>query len=261
MVSFVIVEYNSIDAIIKCVKAIDVSVLSDYEIIISSNSMYDIDHQLEYTSLLPRCKWVFNVYNGGFGYGMNRGMEKATGDYIVVMNPDCVILSKFDDIISFLRKYPIVGALGPQLVDEYDIIQDSCRPYVSLPRFIYRQLSRLFKHKDVITNNDIDYSKVQTVDWIIGAFIVVPSEIYRITSGFNEKYFMYAEDLDWCTRIRKAGYEVVYYPKFKVRYKGTRSARSSVKYAKIFIRSHIKYWKSFGFFGGYPTRRDMTFNL
>jgi GT2 family glycosyltransferase len=114
-------------------------------------------------------------------------------------------------------------------------------------------------HKTSILDNDMNYNKVQTVDWLIGAFIMVSRKAYEATGGLDDDLFMYAEDLDWCTRIRQQGFEVVYFPKAVIIYKGTRRARSNSKYAKIFIQSHIKYWRKFGFFYGYPRRKKLQF--
>ena len=88
---------------------------------------------------------------------------------------------------------------------------------------------------------------------------MVSKKAYELTQGMSEDYFMYAEDLDWCTRIRKKGLEIVYYPNAIIEYKGTRSARKSKKYAKIFLKSHITYWKKFGFLFGYPKRKHLSF--
>ena len=144
---------------------------------------------------------------------------------------------------EFLTTHPEVGAIGPKIVDDENNIQDSCRSYVTLPSYIMRQVKRILFKKDSVLDSKFDYNSVQTVDWIIGAFIMVTREVYEKTGGLCDDYFMYAEDLDWCTRIRKAGYEVVYYPKAQIVYKGTRSARHSWKYMKIFLKSHFLYWK------------------
>lgn len=89
--------------------------------------------------------------------------------------------------------------------------------------------------------------------------MMVSREAYTKTGGLDDSFFMYAEDLDWCTRIRQAGFEVVYYADSEIIYKGTRRARSDINYAKIFLRSHLLYWKKFGFVYGYPKRRHVFF--
>lgn len=259
-VSFVIVEFNTIEDIDWCIDSISQLLVNfPFEIIISSNSQYSTYQQKEILEKFPQCIWCFNERNGGFAYAMNRGLRKATGDYLVIMNPDCKIKFGIKKMVSFLQKHPQVGAIAPQIVDEEGNLQDTCREYVSLPSFAYRQLMRVITHKESILNPFFDYQKIQTVDWVIGAFIMVSRKAYERTNGLSEDYFMYAEDLDWCTRIRKAGFEVVYYPKAVVEYKGTRSARKSKKYAKIFLKSHLTYWKKFGFLFGYPKRKEMIF--
>jgi GT2 family glycosyltransferase len=83
---------------------------------------------------------------------------------------------------------------------------------------------------------------------------MVKNDVYKATKGLDEGYFLYVEDMDWCTRIRKNGYEIVYFPNAVIEYAGTRAARNSIKYAKVFINSMFRYWKKFGFFFGYPQR-------
>ena len=240
-------------------KIINETLKCEFEIIISSNSKYSAFKQKEILQAFPACKWNFNEFNGGFAYAMNKGLEIAIGEYLIIMNPDCKIIQGIDKMINFLYKYPNIGAIGPKIIDNNGHLQDTCRYYVSFPSFIYRQLKRIITHKESVLNSNFNYDNIQTVDWIIGAFIMVSRKAYEITKGMSEDYFMYAEDLDWCTRIRKSGLEIVYYPKALVEYKGTRSARKSKKYATIFLKSHLTYWRKFGFFFGYPKRKKIIF--
>lgn len=258
-ISIVIVEYNSLDELQRCAESLQRGFSCEVELIASSNSCYSKEKQDDALSLFPQFKWSFNERNGGFAYAMNQGLKLATGDYLIIANPDCVFLEKLDEMVDFLQSHSEVGAIAPQIVDENGHIQDSCRHYVSLQSFVCRQLRRKFTGKEVLLNSRVDYSKIQTVDWVIGAFIMVSRAVYEKTGGLSDDYFMYAEDMDWCTRIRLAGWEVVYYPKVKIQYKGTRSARKNANSAKIFLNSLKTYWKKFGYFGGYPKRREMLY--
>jgi len=259
LLSFIIVEYHSIDEIKQCVTSIKTHVKMAYEIIVSSNSCYNEDQQDYIDKTDTHVRWLFNNLNGGFAYAMNEGLKIAKGQYLVIMNSDCTLVSDMDNMTNFLHCHPEVGAIGPQMKDPDGNIQDTARPYVSVPRYIWRQIRRIVGHKTSVLDNDINYSRVQTVDWLIGAFIMVSRKAYESTGGLDNDLFMYAEDLDWCTRIRQEGYEIVYYPKTMIIYKGTRRARSETKYAKIFVCSHIKYWKKFGFFFGYPKRERIIY--
>lgn len=257
-ISIVIVEYNSVEEIARVVGTIK-SCLPDAEVIISSNSMYGEDKCVELQQQFSDCRWIFNEKNGGFAYAMNRGLEVASGDFLVISNPDCVFKKGIDQMADFLLKHPEVGAIAPQIIDEDGNIQDSVREYVSLPRFIARQLKRIIFNQELVLDPKIDYKVLQTVDWAIGAFIMVSRKAYALTGGLCEDYFMYAEDLDWCTRIREAGLEIVYYPDAQIVYKGSRSARRSSLYMKIFLKSHLTYWRRYGLLWGYPKRRDYDF--
>ena len=260
VLSVVIVEYHSIDEVQACVAALRRRIGVAHEIIVSSNSCYDEKKQKEIEAEHQGVVWVFNARNGGFAYAMNEGLKNARGTFLAIMNADCIFESPLDEMIHFMRQHPEVGAVAPRMHDPQGNIQDTARPYVTLPRFVWRQARRLAGHKSSILNRRMDYDQIQTVDWVIGAFIMVSREAYQQTGGLDDRLFMYAEDLDWCTRIRSKGWEVVYYPKTQVVYKGTRRARSNKKYAKIFIKSHVAYWRKFGFFYGFPTRRVMTFD-
>ena len=257
--SIVIVEYKSIDEIQNCVVSLGKYLRLPYEVIVSSNSCYTKEQKESICQTADNVQWLFNERNGGFAYAMNEGLKVAKGDYLVIMNSDCTPKTDFCGMIDFMDKYPDIGAIAPRMQDVDGRLQDTARPYVSVPRFVWRQVKRTIGHKDVILARKMDYGRVQTVDWLIGAFIMVSRRAYELTGGLDENYFMYAEDLDWCTRIRQQGLEVVYYPRAIVTYKGTRRARSDANYAKIFIKSHMAYWKKFGYFFGYPKRKVMVF--
>lgn len=262
LLSFVVIEYHSLTGIDECIASITQAVNNlSYEIIVSSNSLYP---ESECKKIIqerdnPNVKWIFNEKNGGFAYGMNQGLKNAVGKYRVIMNPDVKILKGLSSMIRFMEEHTNVGAIAPKIVSPDGEIQDSCRPYVSVPNYLIRSFKRIIEHKTAVLPNSINYNLVQTVDWVIGAFIMVRDEIVRLTGGLDEHYFMYAEDLDWCTRIRQFEYEIVYYPKAKIEYMGSRSARKSLKYAKIFFDSHLYYWRKFGFVNGYPKRRELLF--
>lgn len=254
VLSVVLVEYHNLEEVQCCIASFNSHIKMPYEIIVSSNSCYNDQQKEHIRQSFPDIQWIFNQTNGGFAYAMNEGLKRAQGQYLTIMNSDCTLVSDIDQMIDFMNEHPTVGAIAPRMVDQEGNIQDTARPYVTLPRYIWRQIKRVIGHKSTILDNSIDYDKIQTVDWLIGAFIMVSRKAFEATNGLDEHYFMYAEDLDWCTRIRQEGLEIVYFPNTMVLYKGTRRARSNSKYARIFIKSHLFYWKKFGFFFGHPKR-------
>jgi len=247
-ISFVIVEFFSVLDIKKCLECIQ-NKCSDlnFEIIVSSNSLYNEDTQIDLVNELDSAKWVFNEKNGGFGYAMNEGLKNASGDFLIVMNPDVKIIDSIEPMINYIKENTSIGIIAPAIYDDKGNLQDSCRKYLTIQSFIGRQIKRIISKKEVLLTKNFDYSKIQNVDWVIGAFMMVRREAYIKVGGFDDKYFMYAEDMDWSTRIQLSGYEIVYYPNIRIQYKGTRMARYKKKYALIFIKSHLRYWHKFGF--------------
>ena len=242
-ISIVIVEYYSLNELKTCADLLSTSISYDIELIASSNSCYSIEKRKRVLELYPQFKWSFNEKNGGFAYGMNEGLKIAKGDVLVVMNPDVKLKSSLNPMIKYLNSHSEVGIVAPKIVDENGTIQDSLRHYITPWGFVMRHLDSLL-HKRKL--NVEDFYKPVSVDWVIGAFMMIRRDFYEKVGGLSEDYFMYCEDMDWCKRAHLAGYDVVYYPDVVIEYKGTRSARKSWKYAKIFISSLFTYWKKYG---------------
>lgn len=260
VISFIVIEYFSIDQVRNYIASLKDNLSGiEHEIIISSNSCYDEKLQEFVRSDISNVEWLFNRKNGGFAYGMNQGLKIATGKYLVISDPDVIVINGLKTMIKFMDDHDYIGAIGPQIIDKNGFVQDSCRQYVSVPRFLVRQFRRCFKNETIIYEPGFNYSLIQTVDWLSGAFIMVRREVYEKTKGLDEKYFLYAEDLDWCTRIRQTGYEIVYFPESKILFSGSREARKKSTYALIFIKSHLRYWTKYGFFSIYPLRKKIVF--
>lgn len=169
--SIIIVEYCSEEEIYKCIDSISASLHVPYEIIVSSNSCYDEERRNAIRRKgINNVRWVFNEKNGGFAYAMNQGLKAATGNYLVIMNSDCIVGEGIDEMMFFMQRHPDVGAAGPQIKDYNGNIQDTARPYVSVMRYVLRQVKRILKHQVSILETKMDYRIIQTVDWVIGAF-------------------------------------------------------------------------------------------
>lgn len=244
MISIVVIEYHSLEEIGKFLCSIKDNIEGDYEVIVSSNSLYSEEEQKCVQEYFPKVHWSFNKKNGGFAYGMNEGLKKAQGDVMVVMNPDVKQKSSLKPMVDYLQSHPEVGIIAPKIVDGDGVIQDSFRHFVTPWGFFLRQIGWI---KDKGKLHVKDFKEPVKGDWVIGAFMMIRRDFYEKVGGLSDDYFMYCEDMDWCKRAHKAGYEVVYFPETVIEYKGTRSARKSWKYAKIHIKSLLTYWRKYGF--------------
>lgn len=246
MISFVVIEYKNLSEIQSFCNSISDKLNAEDEIIISSNSQYSENEQAGVLSNFPLNKWVFNANNGGFAYGMNEGLKIAKGEVLVVMNPDVKIKSSLRPMIDYIKDHPEVGIVAPKIVDADGIVQDSFRHFATPFSFVERQIGRII-HRNKL--NVKSANTPQKVDWVIGAFMMVRRDFYEKVGGLSEDYFMYCEDEDWCKRAHLAGYDVVYFPDTIIEYKGTRSSRTSWKFAKIHIKSLMTYWRKYGIWG------------
>lgn len=242
--SFVIIEYHSIDDVLKCITAIqNLNLDFKYEIIVSSNSQYNKDQQKKLTDSYKFIKWSFNKYNNGFAYGMNCGIRIAKGKYIILQNPDTkIIKGDLKQVFSFIDKEK-VGLIGPQIINSKQEIQDSCRPFMTPLKLMQRLYSRYIKGEQSILDPQFDYSKIQTVDWIIGGFMVIPRTTIDLVGLLSEDYFMYIEDMDYCLKLRNNNLDIYYYPHLLITYQGDRKSSSFSIFNK-FIYVHLKnYWR------------------
>lgn len=243
MLSIVVIEYNSLEEIGTFLGSLSKCINDDYEVIVSSNSLYSTNKKEKIRVSYPNVKWSFNEKNGGFAYGMNEGLKLAKGDVLVVMNPDVKLKTSLQPIIDYIQSHNEVGLIAPKIVDEQGVIQDSFRHFITPWGFLLRQIGRIKVKGELRVK---DFKVPVKVDWVIGAFMMCRQDFYNNVGGLSDDYFMYCEDMDWCKRAYKAEYEVVYFPETVIEYKGTRSARRSWKYAKIHIKSLLTYWRKYG---------------
>lgn len=167
----------------------------------------------------PEVKVIDERKNVGFGRGMNRGFDDAKGRYVMVFNPDVVVLpGAFEKLVAYLDAHPDVGMVGPQLRNPDGTLQHSCYTFMTpatvLARRLpfVRRLKRVRDHLDRYTMAAWDHAKTRDVDYLLGAAILVRRSALDQVGGFDPAYFMYFEDQDLCRRFWKAGHRVVYHP-------------------------------------------------
>lgn len=232
MVSFVILEYHSISEIDVCLRSIQQHI-SDipYEVVVSSNSQYSVEKQTEVKHTFSNCKWIFNSGNLGFAGGMNEGLKAiaSDSDYVVIMNQDVSIKSNtFGELTAYLTSHPEVGMLGVRIRDAQGKIQDSFRKFYTPLSIVFRQLKRFFKRSTVQVEYRVGTDPIQ-VDWVIGAFMLLRRDVLTKVGLLDSNFFLYVEDMEWCYRVNKSGYKIMYYPGFEIEYAGDRKSLNVLK--------------------------------
>jgi GT2 family glycosyltransferase len=198
--------------------------------------------------------------NDGFSVGNNLGIKKSNSRYVLVMNPDIAVVPEaLERLVLKMDEDRQIGILGPKLINPDGSIQDSCRRFPNFLVPVYRRTilgKAPFAKKtlDHYLMGDWNHQKSTTVDWIFGAALMIRKSAIEKIGVFDERFFMYFEDLDLCRRCWEAGFKVYYYTDVEmVHYHQRLSAnRSGIlgifkKAGRIHIISGIKYFiKYFG---------------
>jgi GT2 family glycosyltransferase len=212
-VSIIIINYKSCQLVMDCINSIVAETRpGTYEIIVVDNDSQDGAQDI-ILSKHPTVRWIDMKYNAGFSRANNAGMRIAQGEYVLILNADTIILNgAINQSIDQIKAYPGAIGGGVQLLNTDGSNQisgahfmkgglNTLLPLPYLGRLI-RYLGYQFKStvpsvQDVA--NDIE------VDWIVGAYIVVKRTILEKSGLFDEDFFMYAEEIEWCARLRKQG--------------------------------------------------------
>lgn len=201
----------------------------------------------------PQVTIIQNQQPLGFGENNNKGVLAAHGEYIAIINPDIVIK---DDALWQMLKYAgeheNVGIIVPQLLNPDGTLQRSVRRYINLKFLVSRGLT---KGSDNANDNsvnhylckDIDLSRIQEVDWAIGAAMFMKRELYAELGGFDTDYFLYMEDEDICLRSWKLKRPVVYLPTAKMTHNHLRASSKIGKKMFIHMCSMMTFFKKHGF--------------
>lgn len=250
--SIIIVPYKAKDKLEVTLDAVFESKTNySYEVIVLDNLSQDGTDELVQKKYLSnpefasKLVYVQNGENIGFGRGNNKGMKLAKGEYMLLLNPDTKLAEdNFQVMMDFIKSHPDVGIATCKLIKANGELDWACRRSEPNP---WRSFARLFGLQKLfpktfgsynVLNKSID--EETQIDACVGAYMLFHRKIYEFTSGFDEQYFMYGEDLDLCKQVRDAGYKVWYYPKtYSYHYKGQSSRKSPKLSLKAF---HDAMW-------------------
>jgi len=233
--SIVIVNWNAFEVTSACVDSI-VAHLFDlkYEILLVDNG--STDRSVERFRENVHVRLIANDSNLGFAKANNIGLRNAVGQLFLLLNNDTIILhDSIQKSVEFLRNHPTVGMMGCRLLNADRTLQRSCSRFPRvLTSLIGRQaVARAFKglrpNSEFPLGSaylDEDHLHELRPDWIMGAFMMVKREAVDVAGLLDEDYFMYAEDMDWCYRIKRSGWEIAYSPDFSIIHLGGESSRT-----------------------------------
>ena len=219
--SIIIVNYNSGEELIVCIKSIRRYLTNvSYEIIVVDNNSTDNSRELLRINF-KNIQKIFLKKNTGYAFANNYAMEQCNGDYILLLNPDTYIKNNsIKQMIDFLDSKPDVGVLGPLLIDPNGKIQLPSSNFPDLKQQILYMLSCKFLLNRIARSSEqrvaLKLKNPFEVDWVSGACFMLKRTIYETIGGLDERFFLYAEDVDWCIRIKDSGWKIFCHPSIEV---------------------------------------------
>ncbi len=169
--------------------------------------------------LFPWARLVENKSNEGFSRAVNRGIASSSGDLFLLLNPDVILAPGcVDALAEFLDRHPDAGICGPKLLNPDGSVQLSCRAFPTPFNVFFGRKSvwnKLFPKNRIsraFLMADLDYERVQEVDWLAGACMMVKKKVVESAGLLDERYFLFVEDADFCYRARRTGFKVYFVP-------------------------------------------------
>ncbi len=243
IVSIILVNYNGGQVVIDCLDSLQKTLQTiAHEVIVVDNASTDSSaDQIE--TLFPAVHLVRQSHNRGFGTGNNRGASLAKGEFLLLLNTDTLLT---DDILPYLvdlmRHDPTIGIIGPRLLNPDGGFQRSTAPEIG----IWGECQALKQQFDDRTHRHrLDQpTKMQDIDIVLGAALLIRKGLFDALSGFDETFFMYFEESDLCIRAQEKGWKVIYAPSVSLIHLGGYSVSKTPDKLRLeYRRSQLYYYQ------------------
>ena len=244
--SIIIVNWNSKEYLEKCIESILFwTVDIKYEIVVIDGASFDGCGEMLHRRF-PQVRFIQSETNVGFAKANNVAFRESHGRYILLLNPDTELIAPAVNILfDYIQKAPNAGAIGCKLLNADKTVQTSCLqafPTI-LNQFLDSDILRALWPKSSLWGNAHLFGTQTTageVEGIVGACIMVDRSLFEKVGLFSEDYFMYAEDLDLCYKIRQAGYMNYYLPDASIiHFGGGSSQKAPSDFSVVMMRESV----------------------
>ncbi|TGD61194.1 glycosyltransferase family 2 protein [Tabrizicola sp. WMC-M-20] len=242
-VSVIIVNWNTRDILRDCLASVRAQTRARHEVIVIDNASRDGSAEMVATEF-PDVRLVANTDNRGFAGANNQGLAIAHGANLLLLNPDTLIIdSAIDRMLDWLAAHPDVGCVGCQVLEGPGVIQQTCFADPTPLRLMVVELGLHRLGTPALARpfyRDWDRTTEREVDVVSGMFMLLPRAVFTAVGPLDPAFFVYAEEADWCRRIRAAGWRCVFAPVAQIIHLDGGSKST----AQIKPRMHVQMQKS-----------------
>jgi GT2 family glycosyltransferase/lipopolysaccharide/colanic/teichoic acid biosynthesis glycosyltransferase len=248
-VSVIIVNYNSENFLPACLESIkEAAPRTDIDVIVVDNSKGGGAGEI-LRQHFASGTFIENDRNLGYARAVNQGIGASASEFVFVVNPDTVAEEgSLTELVDFMNDHPEAGIVGPKLLNPDGTTQPSCRTFYTLRTIVLRRtfLGKIFRNSASVRHHlmlDWDHDSSVEVDWVMGAAMMVRREAISEVGPMDERFFLYFEDVDWCYRMKAAGWKTFYHAGARlVHHYRRQSADARFGRAK---RAHLESWLRF----------------
>jgi GT2 family glycosyltransferase len=249
-VTVIIVSWNARSHLRNCLDSVHKSGGSMIrEVIVVDNASTDGSPEMVEENF-SQVTLIRSKENLGFARANNLGMKCASAAYFGLINSDVIVHPGcFESLVAFLDGHREVGLVGPKIFGSDGQLQRTCRRLPTLWNTFCRSLAldNLFCRWPLFSGREMrhwDQTSLAEVDVLNGCFWLARREAVDNVGGLDERFFFYAEDVDWCKRFRDAGWKVVFVPQATAtHFGGGSSSNAPLKYSVEMLRANLAYWK------------------
>jgi hypothetical protein len=246
ILSVIVVNWNTGDLLRRCLESIyaDLSEIQAEVLVVDSAST---DQSLVAAQeQFPQARYIRTPVNVGFGSANNLALRQASGDYLLLLNPDTLVHpGAIKTLLNFMEQNPRVGAAASRLLNADGSLQYSCSPEPTLGREFLRMFHLGSVRPDGYYSMETwDLAAPRRVEVILGACMLVRRTALDHAGPFDERFFMYSEEVDLCRRIRLAGWKIYWVPQALITHYGGQSTRQMA--AEMFVqlyRAKIEFFR------------------
>lgn len=249
-VAVVVVNYNTGDYLTRCIRsALENAGDARVEVVVVDNASHDASAERA-VAAHPEVRLIANGTNRGFAAAANQGIRATRAPFVLLLNPDAEIAAgTIGGFLKVSRDRPRAAAIGPMVRDPDGSVYPSARKVPTMVEALGHSFLGPFlpdnRFSRAYTMADWDRRSEREVEWVSGSCVLLRRQALEDVGVFDERYFIYVEDVDLCSRLRQAGWHVLFSPELEVIHTGGVSTRGKKRMTVEHSKSIYRYYEKF----------------